>query len=48
MNLNTDFLNNLVSGISTDRMMEHLQEFSRWKKLAGSTDEAQCSRQVWP
>jgi hypothetical protein len=46
MNLNTDFLNNLVSGISTDRMMEHLQEFSRWKKLAGSTDEAQSLKYI--
>ena len=41
MNLNTEFLNNLISDISTDQMMTHLQEFSRWKKLAGSTDEAQ-------
>ncbi len=41
MKVNTKFLNNLVSEISTDQMMEHLQEFSRWKKLAGTTEEAQ-------
>ena len=41
MKVNTKFLNNLISEISTDQMMEHLQEFSRWKKLAGTTEEAQ-------
>lgn len=41
MKINTEFLNNLISQISTDQMMEHLQEFSRWKKLAGTKEEAQ-------
>ena len=41
MKVDTKFLNNLISEISTDQMMEHLQEFSRWKKLAGTTEEAQ-------
>ncbi|MCY0093760.1 M28 family metallopeptidase [Hoeflea ulvae] len=40
MQVNSKFLSELVSGISADKMMEHLQEFSRWQKLAGSDGEA--------
>lgn len=46
MSTNKDFLNDLLSGVSVDPMMDHLVNFGRWQKLAGSTDEANSLKYV--
>lgn len=40
MNIKPDFLSRLASNIAIAPMMDHLKEFARWQKLAGSAEEA--------